>query len=293
MAPIAGDDGGTSSRPAVIVRGLRLSYRGAAEPIIDRLDLSVARGETVALVGASGTGKTTLLRHLAGFQGAEAGEVEIGGRSLHGPDPRTLLIFQGGGLFPWLTSRENVGYGLRDRPRSERAAVIAEMLELVGLTAYAAFYPHQLSGGMCQRIELARALAAGAEVLLLDEPFSALDSLTRMKLGADLERIQQASKITVILSTHDVDEAVRLADRVLILDGRPARIREEVRVDLPRPRDDASTGFFEARVRLFASLGVGKSVLAPRRALVAGCISSCSDDDSIRPTPTKKPEVPR
>lgn len=253
--------GGPTSRPEVLVRGLRLSYPGAIDPVIEGLDMTVGRGEVVALVGKSGTGKTTLLRFLAGFQGADAGEAEVGGRTLRGPDPRRLLIFQEGGLFPWLTSAGNVSYGLRGRPRVERDAVVARMLDLVGLSAYAGYYPHQLSGGMCQRVELARALAAGADVLLLDEPFAALDSLTRLNLGDDLERIQQASGTTVILSTHDVGEAVRLADRVLVLGGRPARVREEVRIDLPRPRDGVSPVFLEARTRLFAALGVGKAAL--------------------------------
>ncbi|HXM55939.1 MAG TPA: ABC transporter ATP-binding protein [Candidatus Dormibacteraeota bacterium] len=225
------------------VRGLRRDFAGA--PAIAGLDLCVERGELVCVVGPSGCGKTTLLRCLAGLLPATGGEVLLRGRRIDRPPPEMALVFQdyGRSLFPWMSVRDNVALPLR-RKRLDRAArdgLIDGSLAAVGLDGAGDRYPWQLSGGMQQRAAIARALAYEPEILLLDEPFASVDAQTRADLEDLLLRVWTASGLTAVLVTHDVDEAVYLADRVLVLSGGPATLLEVVPVGLPRPRDQVDT----------------------------------------------------
>lgn len=215
------------------VRGLRLGHAGQPQPLVDGLDLQLRRGEIVALLGASGCGKSSLLRVLAGLERPWAGEIRFQGEPLQRPHPRAGLLFQRPGLLPWLNCAGNVGFGLgfRHQPRlarSERQARVTRALADVGLADAARRFPVQLSGGMAQRAALARALAREPLLLLADEPFSALDAITREEMQALLRRLVHASDTATLLVTHDVDEALALADRLLLLGraapGEPARL---------------------------------------------------------------------
>jgi nitrate/nitrite transport system ATP-binding protein len=226
--------------PALELRGVGKRY-GATEVLAD-VNLSIAEGEFVAIVGFSGSGKTTLVNLLAGLAQADAGEVLKAGKPVRGPGPDRGVVFQSYSLLPWLTVSENVALAVdcvfAGRPRAERAARTARYVEMVGLTAAAYKRPAELSGGMRQRVAVARALAANPDVLLLDEPLSALDALTRANLQDELTRIWNEEKKTVLLITNDVDEALILADRIIPLDPGPrASLGPAFRVDLPRPRD--------------------------------------------------------
>jgi NitT/TauT family transport system ATP-binding protein len=203
---------------------------GNATPALDGISLDVQRGEFVCLVGASGCGKTTLLNLVAGLDRATAGKIETNGR--------TGLMFQEAALFPWLTARGNVELALKLRgaKRSERRDRATELLDLVHLRDFARKLPHELSGGMRQRVALARALAQDAEILLMDEPFGSLDAMTRDVLHDELERLWRDTALTVVFVTHNVREAVRLGDRVIVLTSRPGRVAAEIAVDIPRPR---------------------------------------------------------
>ncbi len=224
--------------------------------MLQQIDLTVQRGEFVCIVGPSGCGKTSLLNIIGGFLGPTCGEVKVEGEPVRGPDPRRIFIFQEGGVFPWLNVRDNVAFGLGRRPRSERDATIRHYLEMVGLSGFERSYPRELSGGMRQRVEIARALAANPEIIYMDEPFGALDYITRFKMRADLIRIWQEERKTVLFVTHDIEEAVQLADRVLVMTRRPATICADVGIDLPRPRDLHSEPYLQARDRIFDAMGM-------------------------------------
>ncbi len=263
-------------RPAVRIRDLWMSYPGkkAGEPVhvLERFDLDVRRGEFVCIVGPSGCGKSTMLNIVAGFVQPTRGRVEVDGEAVRGPDPRRVFVFQENGVFPWLTVRQNIGFGLQRSCAAERDASVAHYVDLVGLKGFENAYPRELSGGMRQRVEIARALAAKSEILYMDEPFGALDFLTRMKMRADLVRIWQEERKTVLFVTHDIEEAVQIADRVIVMSRRPATVQEIVPVDLPRPRDLDSSGYLAIRDRIFSSMGmslkVGSPEAAPARAEV-------------------------
>ena len=245
---------------AISVRDLWMTYpsqrRGELTHVLERVNLEVREGEFVCIVGPSGCGKTTLLNIIGGFLRASRGEVLVEGEPVDGPDRRRIFIFQEGGVFPWLTVRENIGFGLDRIPRSERYGVIQHYVEMVGLSGFERSYPRELSGGMRQRVEIARALAANPEILYMDEPFGALDYITRFKMRDDLVRIWEAERKTILFVTHDIDEAVQLAGRVLVMSRRPATIRQAVEIDLPRPRDLNSPAYLERREQIFAAMGM-------------------------------------
>jgi NitT/TauT family transport system ATP-binding protein len=209
------------------------------------VDLTIARGEFVCLIGASGCGKSTLLRVIAGFEEPTTGEVSIDGRAITGPGSDRGMVFQDYALFPWMTVHENISFGPRQRhlPREEIARTTDEFLRMVGLDRFAERYPNQLSGGMKQRVAIARVLANDADILLMDEPFGALDALTREQLQHELLQIWKRAGVTTIFVTHSVEEAVLLADRVLVMSAGPGRIDGDFRIDLARPRDVSSPEF--------------------------------------------------
>jgi NitT/TauT family transport system ATP-binding protein len=227
--------------PKVWLRGISLSYptgNGTRLLALDQIDLKVQPGEFLCIVGPSGCGKSTLLHIVAGLQRPTSGSVLVDDNIVDGPAPNRILIFQELGLFPWLTVAQNVEFGMKMMgiKRDERKERIAHYLRMVHLSQFKDSYIHQLSGGMRQRVALARALATEPDVLLMDEPFAALDAQTRDLLHDELERIWAETGRTIIFVTHNVREAARLGDRVLLLTYRPGRIKREFVIDLPRPR---------------------------------------------------------
>jgi ABC-type nitrate/sulfonate/bicarbonate transport system ATPase subunit len=229
---------------------------GRAVNVLENVSLEVREGEFVCIVGPSGCGKSTLLNIIAGFLPPTRGSVIVEGENVTGPDFRRIFVFQENGVFPWLTVEENVGFGLLRKPEQERKRIVAHYIELVGLTGFERAYPRELSGGMRQRAEIARALAANPDIIYMDEPFGALDFITRLKMRADLIRIWQTERKTILFVTHDIEEAVQLADRVLVMSQRPATIHTVVPVDLARPRDLDSRGYLETRDRIFGAMGM-------------------------------------
>ncbi len=221
------------------------------------VSLQVAPGEIVALVGASGCGKSTLLRLAAGLEVPGTGRVLIDGAPVAGPHPSVGFVFQEPRLLPWLTVRQNVEFALAGVPKAEQAARSAAALARVGLTDFADAWPRRLSGGMAQRVAIARALVARPSVLLLDEPFSALDPFTKMDLQAHLLDIWADDRPTLVLVTHDLEEALVLADRVVVLRSRPGRVHGTFAVDLPRPRNRTAPDFQAQKQRLLEALDVG------------------------------------
>ena len=213
-------------------------YTGQHVEALRSVSLELREGEFVSIVGPSGCGKTTLLNIVAGFIPPTRGEVMLNGRRVTGPGPDRGVVFQSFALFPWKTVLDNVAFGLKMRgvPRAERDRIAREHIALVGLAGFERQYPHELSGGMQQRVGVARVLANHPEVMLMDEPFASVDAQTRMTLQEELTRIWEAKRATVLFVTHDVDEAVFLANRVVVLSARPATVREVVDIALPRPR---------------------------------------------------------
>lgn len=212
---------------------------------LERVNFVIPEGEFLCLIGPSGCGKSTLLNILAGLEMPSAGEVVVDGKPIRGPDPSRVLIFQDTALFPWLNVQANVEFGLRMQgcPRAKRASIAEKLLEMVHLEQFRHAWVHELSGGMKQRVALARALAVDPAVLLLDEPFGALDAITRDLLHVELQEIWLKTRKTIVFVTHNLREAVVLGDRVLVMSPRPGRIIAEHRVDLPRPRhvEDVAT----------------------------------------------------
>jgi NitT/TauT family transport system ATP-binding protein len=209
------------------------------------VDLTIPKGEFVCMIGASGCGKSTLLRIIAGFEEPTTGDVSIDGKPVIGPGSDRGMVFQDYALFPWMTVRQNISFGPRQRhlPREEIDRTTDEFVRMVGLERFADRYPSQLSGGMKQRVAIARVLANNANILLMDEPFGALDALTREQLQNELLQIWKRTGVTTIFVTHSVEEAVLLADRVLVMSAGPGRIDSDFRIELPRPRDVSSPEF--------------------------------------------------
>jgi len=247
----------------IVARNIRQVYKikdsdgsGVAEFVaIKQFDLTVKQGEFLAIVGPSGCGKSTFLDMVAGLTKPNSGEIFIDGKLITGPALDRGIVLQGYALFPWRTVQKNVEFGLEIKkvPAKERQEISKRFIELVGLEKFADRYPHELSGGMKQRVAIARALAYDPEVLLMDEPFAALDAQTREILQEELLRIWETTKKTVIFVTHGIDEAVFLADRVAVMTANPGTLKEIVEIDLPRPRDNsvrssAEFGWFRHKI---------------------------------------------
>jgi len=224
--------------------------------VLHGVDLALAPGEFLSVVGASGCGKSTLLRLIVGLDRDFEGDILINGRPVDGPGLERGMVFQDHRLFPWLTVAANIGLGLDSMSLSPRArrARIDDMIGLVGLTGFADAFPHQLSGGMAQRAAIARALVSEPQMLLMDEPFGALDSLTRIYLQEELLRIWMERQVTVIVVTHDVDEALFLSDTLLLMAPRPGRVQARIEVGLPRPRDRSLPEFGALKQQILAQL---------------------------------------
>jgi NitT/TauT family transport system ATP-binding protein len=233
---------------------------GEAINVLERVNLEVREGEFICLVGPSGCGKTTLLNIIGGFLTATHGAVIVEGEPVHGPDPRRIFIFQEGGVFPWLTVHDNIGFGVSSkRPAREREQIIQHYVDMVGLAGFEKSYPRELSGGMRQRVEIARALAANSDVIYMDEPFGALDYFTRFKMRADLVRLWQQERKTILFVTHDIEEAIQLADRVVVFSRRPATIQKIIPISLPRPRDLDAPEYLLRRAEILAAMGMDLS----------------------------------
>jgi ABC-type nitrate/sulfonate/bicarbonate transport system ATPase subunit len=246
----------------IIVRGLDKSFaRKEGElRVLEHIDLSIDKSEFVCVLGPSGCGKTTLLNIIGGFDKPTSGTVEIDGEVVHGPDLRRVFVFQEYGIFPWATVWDNIALGLRGRSSEEQHRIIDHYIELVGLQGFSKTYPAELSGGMKQRVAVARALVVSPDVIFMDEPLGALDSLTRLQMRGELLRIWQQEKPTILFVTHDVDEALQLADRIVVMSPRPGRISAIVPVGMAHPRDVGSAEYGRLKNQMYGLLGVSHSI---------------------------------
>jgi len=240
--------------------GMVFERDGKSTSVLEDINLDVADGEFICLVGPSGCGKSTLLNLVGGFLSPTSGSITINGDAITGPDPRRILVFQERGVFPWLTVEGNIGFGLSTLSRKEREERIAHYVQLVRLEGFEHSYPSDLSGGMQQRLQVARALAVNPDILYMDEPFGALDSVTRLIMRQELLRIWQTERRTILFVTHDVDEAVQLADRVVVLSSRPAKVQDILTVDLEHPRNISSPRYLELRDELLTKIGLAYTV---------------------------------
>ncbi|MCI8299818.1 MAG: ABC transporter ATP-binding protein [Lachnospiraceae bacterium] len=241
---------GENEKNYIVVERLHkyFSQRGSADMhILDDINFTVKKGEVICIVGSSGCGKSTLLRAICGLDPDHEGTVRIDGTEITGPDKHRGMVFQEHRLFPWLTVSQNVGYALNGISKEEKQEKVKQYIELVGLNGFERSYPRELSGGMAQRAGIARALVNNPSVLFLDEPFGALDAFTKISMQKELKRIQKRSHTTMLLVTHDIDEAVYLADQIIVMSERPGRIQNIVPVKLAEPRDRNSYEFVEIR----------------------------------------------
>ncbi len=231
---------------------------------LDDVNLAVKPGTLISLIGPSGCGKTTLLRAIAGLNVADEGEVYVDNDLIIKPGPERGYAFQQANLFPWLNIRNNIAFGLKARGiYKEKKEEVDEFIKLVGLKGFEKSYPHQLSGGMCQRASLARALVGHPKVLLLDEPLGALDAFTRMDMQDEILSIWKEHQMTMIMVTHDVDEAVYLSDQVVVMTARPAKIERIINIDLPRPRLRGQVDFLQYRTKILEILDFAGHVIDP------------------------------
>jgi NitT/TauT family transport system ATP-binding protein len=243
--PNARNGAGRNDRPA-----------SATVAVLEDVNMTVGEGEFICIVGPSGCGKSTLLNIIGGFISATRGEALIDDAPVVKPDRRRIFIFQENGVFPWLTVEDNIAFGLLDQPPEERQRIVSYYIEMTGLKGFETSYPREISGGMKQRVEIARALAADPDVLFMDEPFGALDFLTRLRMRAELIEIWKRERKTVLFVTHDVEESVQLADRIVVMSQRPAKISQIISVNLPRPRDLDSPQYLRIRDEVFEKMGL-------------------------------------
>ncbi len=241
------------------IEGVEKSFSGNGHHVLSNVDLEIYEGEMFCILGPSGCGKTTLLHIMSGYEKSTKGEVLIDGRKLNKPHPDYIVLFQDYGLFPWRSVLGNVEYGLEIKGISKdmRREKAMELIKMVGLSPYVNYYPGELSGGMQQRVAIARALAVDPDIIFMDEPFGALDAMTRLKMQEDLERIWQQKNKTVIMVTHDISEAVYLADRVAVMSSRQGKINSIIDIELERPRYRTGHNFMMIQHRIFKELEMG------------------------------------
>jgi ABC-type nitrate/sulfonate/bicarbonate transport system ATPase subunit len=246
----------------IVVEGVTKSFfsNQGALSVINGVSFSVDDGEFVAIVGPSGCGKSTLMNIIAGFERQDLGWVKVDGVERVGPSPKGIMISQHGSVFPWLTVRRNLMFGLNGNDHGDKAALADHYAAMVGLKGFEAAYPHELSGGMLKRVELARALVVKPEILYMDEPFSALDALMSLRMRTELQRILGEERHTVLLITHDVEEAIYMADRIIVLSPRPTTIQTTFNVSLPHPRKISSPEAQRLREAILRELGFSREV---------------------------------
>lgn len=258
---------GGATRGGITIRDASKSFPhpdGTEVPALSGVDLAVSPGEFITLIGPSGCGKSTLLRLIAGLDRATTGGILLDGRPIEGPDAERGLVFQNPYLFPWLNIEDNVAFGLKARGRfREERALVPRYLELVGLGRFGKVFPHHLSGGMAQRASLARALINRPLVLLLDEPLGALDAFTRMNMQDEILRIREEERITMVMVTHDVDEAVYLSDRIVVMTAGPGRVEQVIPVPFARPRARNIPDFLRLRARILEILNFAGRIEEP------------------------------
>jgi NitT/TauT family transport system ATP-binding protein/sulfonate transport system ATP-binding protein len=242
----------------IVVDDIRRSFetRKGTLPVVGGISLTIRDGEFVAIVGPSGCGKSTLMKMLCGFDQPDEGRVLIDGQVRHGPSSKGILISQHGSVFPWLTVQQNLMFGLDGISEAEKAELADHYTAMVGLKGFEKSYPHELSGGMLKRVEIARALVMKPEILYMDEPFSALDALMNLKMRMELLRILEEERHTVLLITHDVEEAVHLADRIVVLSPRPTTIQATFEVNIPHPRKMSSLDAQDLKEAVLKELGL-------------------------------------
>ena len=252
----------SDSRSKVIFEGVSKVFETTGEPleVLSGIDLEVREHEFVCFLGPSGCGKSTLLNIAGGFEAPTTGRVTIDGQEVRGPNPPRVFVFQEFGIFPWASVWDNVVLGIRHQSKEEQHRVAEEVINLVGLRGFERAYPMELSGGMKQRVEVARALAVDPDVIYMDEPFGALDSLTRLSMRRELVRIWNRERPTILFVTHDVDEAIQLAERIVVFTARPGKIADIVPVPMEHPRDVASEDYARLKRRLYELLGVSQLV---------------------------------
>jgi len=238
----------------ITVEGVSKGF--GALSVVDNVSMDVRDGEFVAIVGPSGCGKSTLLNMIAGFERPDHGSIKVDGAVRKGPNRNGIMISQHGSVFPWLTVQENLMFALSGTSHPNQEDLARRYIELVGLSGFEASYPHELSGGMLKRVEIARALVVKPEILYMDEPFSALDALMSLRMQTELRRILEEERHTVLLITHDVEEAIFLADRILVLSPRPTTIQTTFYVDLPHPRKLSDPKAQELREAILKELGL-------------------------------------
>jgi ABC-type nitrate/sulfonate/bicarbonate transport system ATPase subunit len=246
------------SAEKIAVRDIRKSFASGngSLPVIDGVSFSVADGEFVAIVGPSGCGKSTLMNVIAGFERADSGTVCVDGAEQSGPSPKGIVISQHGSVFPWLTVQQNLMFGLNGDGHGDKAALADHYAAMVGLKGFEASYPHELSGGMLKRVELARAFVVKPDILYMDEPFAALDALMNLRMRNELLRILDEERHTVLLITHDVEEAIYMADRIMVLCPRPSTVQAWFEVALPHPRRLSSPHAQALREAILTELGL-------------------------------------
>ena len=242
----------------IVVNGVTKSFVSinGTLPVIHDVSFSVDDGEFVAIVGPSGCGKSTLMNIIAGFEREDRGCVKVDGVERVGPSPKGIMISQHGSVFPWLTVQQNLMFGLNGKCHGDKAALADHYAAMVGLKGFEAAYPHELSGGMLKRVEFARALVVKPEILYMDEPFSALDALMSLRMRTELQRILDEERHTVLLITHDVEEAIYMADRIIVLSPRPTTIQSTFHVSLPHPRKISSPEAQGLREAILRELGL-------------------------------------
>lgn len=229
--------------------------KGNTVEVLKDINLSIERGEFISLIGSSGCGKSTILKLVTSLEDITSGEILIDGEAVKGPSEKVSMIFQESRLFPWLTAEENIEFTIpKTIPKEKRKEIVKQHIELVGLSGFEKALPSQLSGGMQQRVSIARGLATNPEILLLDEPFGALDAFTRINMQEETLKIWKEEKTTMIMVTHDIDEAIYLSDRIVVLSAKPGVIKDIVKIKLPRPRDRSSIDFMAIRRQVMLAL---------------------------------------